>query len=178
MKRLQAALVGALAAAASACAAESIPATPEKEAILKTVDAFFIALGKPDPDAMEKLVAPTAVTVIVRPEAEEKVVYRNFSDTIAQMRGGSFAKIREPYWEPIVLERSGLAVVWTPYYVDVNDKRVHCGIDVFNMSKHGTDWKIDSVHYTAEPSACDALKPKNENAVLRPDFSALDAAGE
>ncbi|GJL94676.1 MAG: hypothetical protein DHS20C05_10810 [Hyphococcus sp.] len=152
----------------------SFPISPEQDAILLVVDEFFLALGSADIDAFKALHSAKATNVVVLPEGDEAVRYRTIDEAIEGMRAGPFPKIRERYWDPVVLERNGLAVVWTPYSIDIDGARSHCGVDVFNMTKHGPDWKIDSVSFTVEPSACEEFKP-GENSAIRPDFSALGA---
>ena len=149
-------------------------ASPEREALLQTVDQFFLTLGAGDADAFQALHSEAAVNVIVQPGSGEVVSYRTIADFVEGMRSDQFPKIRERYWDPVVLERSGLAVVWAPYSIDIDDERAHCGVDVFNLSKHGQRWKIDSVSFTIEPSACDEISPGTK-AVVQPDFSVLDA---
>ncbi len=151
-----------------------MPASPNREVLLQTIDDFFIALGSGDADAFEALHSPGATSVIVAPENDEKVRYRTIAQAVTQMHSADFPKIRERYWDPIVLERSGLALVWTPYSIDVDGARLHCGVDVFSLSKHDSGWKIDSVSYTMEPTACNEIKP-GEASRVRPDFSVLDA---
>lgn len=152
----------------------AVPPAPSREALLQVIDDFFLALGAGDADAFEALHSPGATSVIVTPENDEKIRYRSIAQAVIQMRGADFPKIRERYWDPIILERSGLALVWAPYSIDVDGARLHCGVDVFNLSKHDSGWKIDSVNYTMEPTACDEIKP-GETSHVRPDFSILDA---
>lgn len=174
--RAVAILVSLLAAACAPAAQQenTMPESPNREALLQIIDDFFIALGSGDADAFEALHSPGATSVIVAPENDEKIRYRTIAQGVIQMRGDDFPKIRERYWDPIVLERSGLALVWTPYSIDVDGTRLHCGVDVFNLSKHDSGWKIDSVNYTMEPTACDDIKP-GEASRVRPDFSILNA---
>ena len=146
----------------------------EKGAILKVIDDFFIGLARADADAMESLMAPHAMDVIVVPGSDNKVRTRPSSSSFEQMRSGNFPEALEWYWDPIVLQRGRLAVVWAPYEIDINDgERGHCGIDVFNMSKPEDRWLIDTIHYTVEPDACDEIAP-GEGVATRPDFSVLD----
>ena len=146
----------------------------DKEVILKVIDEFFLGLATADADAMENLLAPHAMDVIVVPGSDNKVRTRPSSSSFEQMRSGDFPKALEWYWEPIVLQRGRLAVVWAPYEIDINDgERGHCGIDVFNMSKPEDRWLIDTIHYTVEPEACDEITP-GEGVETRPDFSVLE----
>lgn len=149
--------------------APSLPAAPDEAAILETVDEFFIALAAGDADAIERLQSPNSITITANPETDRPIAYGYGKDLVAGMRDGSFPKVVEPYWDPIVLQRKTLAVMWAPYEVRVGGDLIHCGIDIFNLSKHDAAWKIDAVSWTAEPSACDELWPEDKS-VFRPDF--------
>jgi hypothetical protein len=147
----------------------ALPIAPHRDEILATVDAFFLALASSDAEAITALHSPGAVNVIAEPEKGASIRYRPVSEMIERMRSGAFPKFRESYWDPVVLERGGLAVVWTPYAIDKDGVRLHCGVDIFNLSKHGKTWKIDSLNFTMEPSACGEINP-GEGAIVRPDF--------
>lgn len=178
MKRaLAAVLLAALLPAACAHAprdSAALDAATQREEILAVVDAFFMALAASDADAIAGMHTPGAVNVIAEPEQGADIRYRPVSEMIDRMRRGDFPKFRERYWDPVVLERGGLAVVWTRYAIEKDGARQHCGVDIFNLSKHANAWKIDSLNFTMEPSACDELAP-GAGAIVRPEFSALDA---
>ncbi len=175
-------LVTAMAASlmlAGACAptpqdGAALPEAPHREEILNVVDAFFLALGSADADAFLALHSEGAINVIAAPESDAPIRYRKITETAEEFRAGDTPEIRERYWDPIVLERGGLAVVWTPYSIDIDGARLHCGVDIFNLSQHGEAWLVDSANFTMEPSACDEIKP-GEASHVRPDFSVRDA---
>ena len=60
----------------------------------------------------------------------------------------------ERMWDPTVLVRGPLAVVWAPYDIHRNGQFVHCGVDAFTLMRTPTGWKIATVSYTAEPVGC------------------------
>lgn len=174
-------LLGAAAAAlvAAGCSGpksiESVPdaavtAAPDQTEILEDIDAFFLAFAAGDADAVEALLTPDAITVALHPEDASQPPRRGRAEAlIAAMRGDDFPHIVEPYWSPTVLQRGPLAVVWAPYEVSVNGEFAHCGIDVFSMSREDGVWKIDAISWTAEPSACDELRP-GDKSLYRPKF--------
>lgn len=172
-RRPAAIFFASLALAACSHAPKDRDETPHRAAILSTVDAFFLALATSDADAIAMMHAPGAVNVIAEPEKGVEIRYRPVTVMIDRMKNGAFPKFHERYWDPVVLERGGLAVVWAPYAIDRDGVRQHCGVDIFNLSNHGGTWKIDSLSFTMEPSACGELAPR-KGSVVRPDFSALD----
>ena len=72
---------------------------------------------------------------------------------------------RERYWDPIVHVRGKLAVVWTPYEFWQGGKTSHCGIDVFELVKEDSGWRIANMMWTVEPDACPALRPSDPGRV-------------
>ncbi len=160
-----------------ACAPETqtaaMPKAPDEEAILEVIDEFFLALAAGDGDALERMFSDDVTTVRAAPETDAPPSYSTGAALIAAYKSGNGIAVVEPYWDPIVLQRKTLAVVWTPYQVSANGSLIHCGIDVFNLSRHGDQWKIDALAYTAEPSACDELLPEDKSA-FRPDFPSGD----
>lgn len=51
-------------------------------------------------------------------------------------------------------------MIWAPYEFQLNGKTTHCGVDVFNMVKADGAWKIASLTWTTEPTACGELKAR------------------
>ncbi|MEO0319960.1 MAG: hypothetical protein AAF199_03600 [Pseudomonadota bacterium] len=146
----------------------TIPDAPDRAAILATVDQFFEGLALKDADMVEATITPWAIGVSSYPERPGSPVrYYKISESVAAMRAGTLPKIEEPYWNPIVLQRKSLAMVWTPYEVWVDETLSHCGVDVFNLARQSGSWKINSVHYTTEPSVCEEVWPDGRSQ-LRP----------
>jgi hypothetical protein len=159
-----------LAACASAPEAPDAKVeAPDREAILATVDAFFLALAAGDADSIEALSGDRTLSVAIRADAKAPPRYGDLSEIVAGFRAGKAPKVVEPYWSPTVMQRAGLAIVWAPYEVSLGGKLIHCGIDQFTLSRHADGWKIDAVAYTAEPDACEELRPA-DRAQMRPKF--------
>lgn len=149
---------------------QTIPDAPDRADILATIDRFFEALAGRDADVLETLFSEQAMDVTTYPERDgQPVRYGKAGDVVAAIRAGELPKIEEPYWNPIVLQRKTLAVVWTPYEVWVDETLSHCGIDVFNLTRQNGAWIIDSIHWTTEPSACEELWPDGRSQ-LRPEM--------
>jgi len=68
----------------------------------------------------------------------------------------------------LALQLSGCGPL-APYRIDITDERLHCGIDVFNLSRENGKWLVDSVSFTMEPDACPELEP--EGVAARPVFA-------
>ena len=135
---------------------------PEEVAILALVDRFLLAVGDKDPAAMAALRLEGGFTITERPAPTGgTLVSRRVFTPAASTRT---AEYRERYWDPTVLVRGSIAVVWTPYKLWTDGKTSHCGIDVFDLLKEQGVWKIANAMWTVEPDACPALRPKGSVA--------------
>ena len=63
-------------------------------------------------------------------------------------------QLHEYYWKPKILVHGGIAVFWAPYAFDINGKRSHCGVDVFDLVKAEGKWKVANAMWTVEPDGC------------------------
>lgn len=171
--RLPVSMIGGLAAAACATGAAKqgeAPAAPDREAILEAVDAFFVAMAANDADAMTATLAPGAIMVALGAGGDEPPPRRSsVAEFINRQMANEPPRVaHEAYWNPTVLQRKDLAVVWTPYRIDIDGVRRHCGVDVFNLSRENGAWMIDAISFTMEPEACPELEP--EGVAARPVF--------
>ncbi len=143
---------------------------PDEGAILETVDAFFLAMAAKDADALSSIIAPGATMVALGYSDAGAAPPRRTSaqDFVDGLNGNFPDRTHEAYWNPTVLQRADLAIVWTPYRIDIDGARLHCGIDVFNLSREDGKWLVDSLSFTMEPKACPELEP--ESVAARPVF--------
>ncbi len=139
------------------------PSKDDRTAVLAVVDDAMRAISASDGAALARLAVPDMPIVSERPAKSggTEVITRRFDPTTLT------GTLRERYWDPTVHVRNGIAVVWAPYEFWVDGKTTHCGIDVFQLVKEGGRWRIGSLTYTVEPTACDALRPTDPSR-LRP----------
>lgn len=150
-----------LAAALAACiATPALAADAEDAAVLAQVQRFFDGLGSQDAAAMEAALLPDAVLTAQRFQADGRVVLarRPGSAFVASVKGQS--GLAERMWDPVVMRRGPIAMVWAPYEFLLNGKTTHCGIDVFDLVKVEGTWKIAHLMWTQEPQACEELKAR------------------
>ena len=105
---------------------------PDETAILAVVDRFMHAISANDTALLSELRLEGGFTIVERPSASGGTVVTR---RVFKPEGGSRGAYRERYWDPTVLVRGSLAVVWTPYEFWIDGKTSHCGIDVFDMLK-------------------------------------------
>lgn len=135
-------------------------APDEEAAILATIDRFFEAMAARDMATFATLMTPDGMTYSqAMRDGEWRLFRRTNQHMIDTITDGS-SSVAETYWEPTVLIRGPIAVVWAPYEFRRNGEISHCGVDVFNMLKIDGKWVIGNAMWTAEPEACEELQPR------------------
>jgi hypothetical protein len=148
--------------------AQSPPNTgPDHDAVLAIVDTFMHAVSANDPAAMKALALEGTLNTVAGPgpDGGTRITRRPFAPGAPP--AGPQPVRRERYWDPTVLLRGSIAVVWAPYEFWRDGKTTHCGIDVFDLVKQDGTWRIAHIMYTVEPEACPELRPPNP-ARVRP----------
>lgn len=128
---------------------------PERAAVTAAVDRFLDAVNHDDPAELKATQLPDGMTyaLIYGPDGALKVRPRSNAEW-AERAGKSKAKLLERYWSPKVMIHRDMAVFWAPYSFDVDGKRSHCGIDVFELIRLEGEWKIANAMWTIEPQGC------------------------
>lgn len=154
-------LILAISVAAATAQAQPTPSTDETD-ILALVDRFMQAITASDAAALAALrLDESAMTTVASPTGGggTRIARR------APSRNALPAGLRERYWDPTVLVRGSIAVVWAPYEFWRDGKTTHCGIDVFDLVKQDGAWRIAHTMYTVEPDACPELRPADPSQV-------------
>jgi Putative lumazine-binding len=129
--------------------------TNERAAVIAAVDRFLHAVNTDDPAALKATQLPEGMTfaLIYGSDGAMKLRPRSNAEW-AERAGKSKAKLNERYWSPKVMIHRDMAVFWAPYSFDIDGKRSHCGIDVFELVKVEGQWKIANAMWTIEPDGC------------------------
>jgi hypothetical protein len=131
-------------------------ASPQDD-VLAAVDAALRAVNTGDTALLEQVMLPSAIIVAQNyDKTSDTLKTRTLS--VAQMAESWRAPGRRPVDEriqnPTVLIQRDLAHVWSPYTIDIDGKRLHCGIDSFGLAKVDGTWRLTSLTWTAEPNGC------------------------
>lgn len=146
----------------SAGTARAQSATTEKDAVLKTVQAFFDTMTARDVEGARAILQPQGRFHAMRMR-DGKPDVRAFSNEeyFADLQA-SKQKMRERIWNPEVRINGLIATLWAPYDFWIDGKFSHCGIDAFDLIKTEDGWKIAGGVYTLEnkcaPSPLGPLK--------------------
>ncbi len=136
----------------------------DRDAVLKTVQAFFDTMAAKDVDGARKILMPQGRFHAMRMR-DGKPDPRAFSNEeyFADLQA-SKQTMRERMWNPEVRVHGLIATVWTPYDFWIDGKFSHCGIDAFDLVKTEEGWKLAGGTYTVEskcePSPLGPLKPQ------------------
>lgn len=126
----------------------------ERDAVLKTVQAFFDTMAAKDVEGARRALMPQGAFHAIR-ERDGKPVIRPFTnEEYLKDLAGTKQVLRERMWNPEVRVRGAIASVWTPYDFWIDGKFSHCGVDAFDLIKTDEGWKIAGGAYTVE-AKCD-----------------------
>jgi len=130
---------------------------PEDD-VLETVTRFFEGLKTTDAETWRDVLHENARFFAHRQQEDGTWLLSEYE---GQERIESLADetvlLDERMYEPTVLVRGPIAVVWAPYDITVNGEHSHCGIDVFDLVQVESAWKITNLTYTTELDACGEL---------------------
>jgi hypothetical protein len=134
----------------------------DRDAVLKTVQAFFDTMTAKDVEGARKILQPQGRFHAMRMR-DGKPDVRAFSNEeyFATLQAGE-QKMRERMWNPEVRIHGLIATVVAPYDFWIDGKLSHCGTDAFDLIKTEEGWKLAGGVYTienkCEPSPLGPLK--------------------
>ena len=148
-------MIRSIFAAALLLPASAALADPQAD-VLAVVDSALKAVSTNDATLFETLMLPNAIIVAQSYNADSDVLVTR-SLTVVEMAERLRTpgrKIDERRTTSQVLVQRDLAHVWTDYTLDLDGKRLHCGVDSFGLVKQDGTWRISSLTWTAEPKGC------------------------
>lgn len=150
--------------------AQSIPGHQPEEAaaVLAAMDAYMLAISANDLVSMDSMQTKEGMTY--RAQRNDDGRWRVAAEPnlywVSAARADS-PPLRERYWQPTVMVRGPIAVVWAPYEFWISGETSHCGVDVFSFVKTDGRWRVANAMWTVEPAACDELRP-TDPSLIRP----------
>jgi len=137
-------------------AAAPAVASPRAE-VVAALDRFMASVNTSDADAFNAAVAPRAMIQIQQFKADGSNELRVIpaSDFAARLRARAGKSIvDERLVDPQILVTRDFAHVWAPYSVDIDGKRLHCGVNSFSFIKTAGKWLVTNLAWTADPQGC------------------------
>lgn len=136
-----------LGCALMACAADQ----NDKDEVVAVVNKLFAGMSGKNADEIAATMTADAKLIAAQAgKVSAPVGPADFARRIASNPG----RIVERIFNPTVLVRGRIAVVWADYDVYVDSKFGHCGIDSFMLLKTEAGWKISEIEYTSETQNC------------------------
>ncbi|MBL7858716.1 MAG: hypothetical protein JNM57_13595 [Cyclobacteriaceae bacterium] len=130
----------------------------DKQAVLLTVQKFFDAMTAHDSLGASQVLLQDGNYWATRQEATGTYSRMNTFKTFTERIQRDTTQLDESMWNPTVLIRQTIAMVWTPYQIKISNKLAHCGIDSFSLIKTSEGWKISHLIFTMEPNGCSEMK--------------------
>lgn len=147
------------AAFALGCALPAAAADADEAAIVAQIERFFGAMRTQDAATIKAILLDdtTFTAQRLRPDGARlaRIPGAAFAESVAGQKG-----LDERMWDPVVMRRGPIAMVWAPYEFRLDGKTTHCGVDVFDMVKVEGTWRVAHLMWTQEPDACAELKAK------------------
>lgn len=127
-----------------------------KDEVLAATGAFMAALNSGNANAAEAMTAEGLTIQVLNFPKEGGSRFRTLSrqQLFDNFRNAPPRKFDELLLAPRVEVTRDFAHVWAPYTLDIDGKRIHCGIDSFGWMKIDGTWKLTSFAWTADPQGC------------------------
>lgn len=149
-------LLSAVAVLLAQALATTPAAAAPKDDVLAATNAFMAALNSGDANGAEAMTHPTLTIQVLRfsPEGGSKFGVMTRQQLFDNFRNAPPRKFDERIVRSKILVTRDFAHVWAPYTLDIDGKRVHCGIDSFGWSKLDGKWLLTTFGWTADPKGC------------------------
>ncbi len=131
-------------------------AAAPKDEVLAATDAFMAALNRGDANAAEAMTHPSLTIQVLNFPADGGSRFRVMTrqQLFDNFRSAPPRKFDERIVRSKVMITRDYAHVWAPYTLDIDGKRIHCGIDSFGWSKLDGKWVLTTFGWTADPKGC------------------------
>lgn len=131
-------------------------AQSEKDNIKQVINTMFAGMAKADSSMVHSTLdnSCTLKSVIQKKDGTTVLVeeaVREFLDIVGQPLK---AKIEERILLYDIKVDGDMAMAWTPYQLFIDDKLVHCGVNVFMLARRNSEWKIIGITDTRRKDNC------------------------
>lgn len=135
------------------------PATASPQAdVAAALDRLMASVNTSDADGFAAIVDPRAMIQVqqFKPDGSSELRVFPASDFTKRLRdrAGSKTVVDERLIDPQILVTRDFAHVWAPYSLDVDGKRIHCGVNSFSLARTAGQWRVTNMTWTADPQGC------------------------
>ncbi len=125
-----------------------------KTEILGKVETYIAAYNAKDTDRMSSVTAENfPVTSLRKLPDGDRVGLRPFRQ-VKQELEDSTDEIQEENWASSVFVDGSIAVVMLRHRLLLNNERLHCGTDAYNLMLIDGEWVITGLQYSMEEDGC------------------------
>jgi len=129
----------------------------EKDAVQLAIETFFDGFHKQDTLALQKSVSEAIVLQTISKDSLGNTIvkvipFNKFAQGIASIP--KTTTFEEKLNSFSIQVDGNMANAWTPYEFWLNGAFHHCGVNSFQLVKHGTDWKIVYLIDTRRKEGC------------------------
>lgn len=130
---------------------------PHQDEVKQTILSFFDSFHKGDTVSLKNTIGETMVlhTVIQNEEGEtiiKQISKEKLFDAIVSKPSGQ--KWNEQLLSFTINADAKIATAWTPYEFYINETLIHCGVNVFQLYKDGSQWRIIAIADTRQRVGC------------------------
>ena len=136
-----------LAFSLAASAADST----DKDEVIAVVNKLFAGMAQKNAEQIQSTMTPDARLVAA---SDDKIGTPLGPQDFVQRITSNKNEVVERMWDPTVLVRGRIAMLWAEYDVHIAGKLNHCGIDSFMLLKTDAGWKISDIQYTSQTQGC------------------------
>ena len=120
--------------------------------ILRPIHHLFDGMRASDGALISSAFAPEAtMETYLTKDGETTVATNSATDFIRAASQPHEEVWNEVIWSYDVRKDGPLATVWTEYTFYLGNKRLHCGVNAFQLMHDGVEWKITRVTDTPSP---------------------------
>lgn len=140
----------------SAMFSQNAKAQDDESRIKATINQFFDGMRTSDTAMMRRSFLPGAgLSTIVKSKDGETVVKSESLENFLAIVGRPHEEIYDERIEFEVIRTDGdLAMAWTPYRFYAGKQFSHCGVNLFQLVRSASGWKIMSIIDTRRKKDC------------------------
>ncbi|HML16161.1 MAG TPA: nuclear transport factor 2 family protein [Bryobacteraceae bacterium] len=125
-------------------------AQDDQKQVVSVVNKLFDGMAANDARTIASTMTPDARIVAAQDDRISSRTGEEFAQRFATNKNQGLERI----WDPTVLIRGRIAIVWAEYDYHLAGKFNHCGIDAFTLLKTDAGWRISGIQYTTETQGC------------------------
>ncbi len=130
--------------------------TNQEDVIKKVITQMFEAMSSSNEQVLRNAFYENAILeTVYRKDGEHKIHRSSIDEFITQIMVPHKEEWKEEInsWE--IKIDGDMASVWTPYTFYLDGKRLHCGVNSFQMHQSDKGWKITYIIDTRKREGCD-----------------------